>query len=74
MGPRGARRASAHTHVERWGASMYDVHEILEFLDPLPLSLSAQSILFARKFEVFLDPSPSVHTSYVEDPYVAKVS
>ena len=37
------------------GASICDVHIILGFFDPLP-SLSAKSILFVCKLQLFLDP------------------
>ena len=51
------------------GAYIYDVHNLFGLFDPLP-SLSSKSILFVRKFGIFLDPlTPSIRTSDIEAPF-----
>ena len=48
------------------GTSIYDVHIILVFFTPPPLS--AKSVLFVHKFNEFLNPPPFVRTSCMEVP------
>ena len=50
------------------GASIYDVHIILELFDPLVTSLSTKYAIFVRKFAVIVDPSTYVQTSCMEAP------
>ena len=50
------------------GASIYDVHRLYGFFDPLPLSVRKFDTVF-RKFVAFLDPpATSERTSYMEAP------
>ena len=54
------------------GASIYDVHSILGFFDPLLLSLSTKSTLVVSKCAAFLDSPPSCTVVIYESPLKAR--
>ena len=56
------------------GASIYDVHILVGFFDPLLPSLSTKVLLFLYIFAPIIDPLPSLYawTSYKEAPKWAK--
>ena len=64
-GRRGRANAPLPSEEESKTATIYDIHSILGFFDPL---MSAKSILFVRKMCAFLTPNPLLCGRHIWKP------